>query len=68
MHEKCQELGFVLFDAQVINPHLESLGALTLSHHEYMGRLNKAMRVMTPWSTLPFTLDLEAQGDPFAVF
>jgi hypothetical protein len=33
-----------------------------------MGRLNKAMRVMTPWSTLPFTLDLEAQGDPFAVF
>jgi Leu/Phe-tRNA-protein transferase len=52
----------------VINPHLESLGALTLSHHEYMGRLNKAMRVMTPWSTLPFTLDLEAQGDPFAVF
>lgn len=68
LHEKCRELGFVLFDAQVINPHLESLGALTLSHHEYMGRLNKAMRVMTPWSTLPFTLDLEAQGDPFAVF
>src|ERR1051326_2508097 len=32
MVEQCRSLGFTIFDAQVMNPHLESLGAYPLRH------------------------------------
>ena len=35
MVNKCQELGFQLFDAQIMNPHLASLGAYEISNREY---------------------------------
>jgi leucyl/phenylalanyl-tRNA--protein transferase len=48
--ERCRELGFILFDAQIMNPHLESLGAFEIDHLEYMARLNVALSIETPWS------------------
>jgi len=65
LHDKCRELGFVLFDAQVMNPHLESLGAISLSHHEYMERLEQALEVKTPWSAVPVRGELDELVDPF---
>lgn len=50
MVERCRALGFDIFDAQVMNPHLESMGAIEISHHEYMVMLEKALRKKTPWS------------------
>jgi len=50
MVEKCRELGFTIFDAQIMNPHLRSLGAYEVTHNEYMGMLIKALRDKTAWS------------------
>lgn len=52
--ERCRELGFTIFDAQVMNPHLRSLGAFEVPHEEYMRMLDKAMRQTTPWSAGPW--------------
>lgn len=35
--------GFSLFDAQIINPHLERFGAYTISHAEYLTLLRSAV-------------------------
>ena len=35
--------GFSLLDAQIMNPHLESLGAIEIPHEEYMLRLEHAL-------------------------
>jgi leucyl/phenylalanyl-tRNA---protein transferase len=50
MVEKCRELGFTVFDAQIMNPHLRSLGAYEVSHQRYMDMLEDALRRQTPWS------------------
>ena len=50
MVEKCRELGFEIFDAQVMNPHLESLGAYDIPTDEYIDRLAAAMRKRNAWS------------------
>ncbi|MCU0316257.1 MAG: leucyl/phenylalanyl-tRNA--protein transferase [Fimbriimonadaceae bacterium] len=49
MLEKCRSLGFVLFDAQIMNPHLDSLGAFEVPHALYMRKLRKAMKKKTNW-------------------
>lgn len=53
---KCRALGFTLFDAQIMNPHLSSLGAYEVSHEEYMELLNGALaNVVRPrgiWTNL----------------
>ncbi|NTU96258.1 MAG: leucyl/phenylalanyl-tRNA--protein transferase [Chlorobiaceae bacterium] len=36
--------GYLLLDAQIMNPHLEKLGALEISHEEYMLQLHRAMK------------------------
>lgn len=41
--ERLRACGFVLFDAQVENPHLMSLGAVLISRREYLGRLRAAI-------------------------
>lgn len=46
---RCRELGFVLFDAQVMNPHLESLGAKPMSHRTYLAELKSATTILTSW-------------------
>jgi leucyl/phenylalanyl-tRNA---protein transferase len=50
MVEKCRSLGFTIFDAQVMNPHLESLGAYPMPHAEYVGLLKEALGRATVWS------------------
>jgi leucyl/phenylalanyl-tRNA--protein transferase len=37
--------GFALFDAQVPNPHLMSLGAIEIPRTEFLARLSRALRV-----------------------
>lgn len=36
---------FALLDAQFMTPHLESLGAIEISQHEYLKRLNAALQL-----------------------
>jgi len=48
--ERCRSLGFEIFDAQIMNPHLRSLGAFEVPHVEYMKLLQRARSVSTGWS------------------
>jgi leucyl/phenylalanyl-tRNA---protein transferase len=45
--EKLRAAGFVLFDVQVQNPHLESLGCVEIARTEYLARLAHALHVPT---------------------
>ena len=47
--ERCRELGFVLFDAQLTNPHLETLGMQAIPQSEYLRRFRQALAVKTVW-------------------
>jgi|SRR5579863_4649863 len=47
---QCRMLGFHLVDAQIMNPHLHSLGAYEVPHVEYMRVLSAALRGETDWS------------------
>jgi leucyl/phenylalanyl-tRNA--protein transferase len=42
---KLKESGFALFDVQVQNPHLESLGCVEIPRREYLRRLADALRL-----------------------
>lgn len=53
MVNRCREVGFTIFDAQIMNPHLASLGAFEVPHREYMTMLAKALKQSTPWSAPP---------------
>ncbi len=48
--EKCRELGFTIFDAQIMNPHLNSLGAYEIAGSEYMGMLSEALKHEPVWT------------------
>ncbi|MBC8063685.1 MAG: leucyl/phenylalanyl-tRNA--protein transferase [Chlorobia bacterium] len=48
--EKCRESGFTIFDAQIMNPHLKSLGAYEVSHREYIAMLQKALATSANWT------------------
>gem|GEM_PF-483941 len=50
MVEKCRSLGFTIFDAQIMNPHLKSLGAYPVPHEKYIAMLREALTHSTPWS------------------
>lgn len=50
--EKCRNLGFTLFDAQIMNPHLASLGAYEVPHEDYLVLLKRAIARSTDWSPL----------------
>jgi leucyl/phenylalanyl-tRNA---protein transferase len=47
--DRCRDLGFTMFDAQIMNPHLASLGAYEIAHRSYMARLRVAAGQDTPW-------------------
>lgn len=51
--EKCRELGFTIFDAQIMNPHLESLGAYEIPHAQFMALLQDALERPNQWSRWP---------------
>ena len=41
--ERLRASGFALFDVQVQNPHLESLGVVEIPRAEYLARLRRAL-------------------------
>ena len=47
--EKCREQGFTVFDAQVMNPHLASLGAYEVPAKEFLAMLADALGRDTEW-------------------
>ncbi len=48
--DHCRILGFTLFDAQIMNPHLASLGAFEVTADRDQELLAEALRAETPWS------------------
>jgi leucyl/phenylalanyl-tRNA--protein transferase len=50
MQQKCAELGFEMFDAQLMNPHLERMGAVPMAQTDYRRRLDAALERSTPWT------------------
>lgn len=46
---ECRSQGFEIFDAQVMNPHLESLGAFVVPEDEYEEMLERAVLKKTQW-------------------
>ncbi len=50
MVNRARELGFTIFDAQIMNPHLHSLGAFSIPHAKYLQMLEKALERETVWS------------------
>lgn len=51
--DRCRELGFTLFDAQIMNPHLRSLGAYEVPERAYARMLLDALNRTTSWSVAP---------------
>lgn len=47
--EHCFNLGFALFDAQIMNPHLASLGAYELEDEQFMPLLKQALSQNVSW-------------------
>jgi leucyl/phenylalanyl-tRNA--protein transferase len=47
--DHCRESGFTIFDAQIMNPHLASLGAFEIPHLEYMKLLAGALGRNSCW-------------------
>jgi leucyl/phenylalanyl-tRNA--protein transferase len=47
--ERLRQRGFLLLDAQVPTVHLRSLGAVELARAEFLGLLERALRVRTSW-------------------
>lgn len=43
--ERLREAGYAIFDVQVQNPHLKSLGCVEIPRREYLARLGDALRV-----------------------
>lgn len=50
MVAECRRLGFTVFDAQIMNPHLASLGAFSVPELEFKRLLAEALSRSTPWS------------------
>jgi leucyl/phenylalanyl-tRNA---protein transferase len=50
MIRKTNGLGFQLFDAQIMNLHLESLGAFEIPRAEYLNQLSQVALRQTDWS------------------
>ena len=50
--DRCRELGFTIFDAQIMNPHLRSLGAYETPERAYARLLRDALERTTPWSVV----------------
>lgn len=50
MVEHCRQLGFRIFDAQIMNPHLERMGAVTMSDRQYSKELATCLQERTSWS------------------
>lgn len=49
MVEHCRRSGYQVFDAQIMNPHLDSLGAYEISHRAYMQLVAQYGEEPDPW-------------------
>jgi leucyl/phenylalanyl-tRNA--protein transferase len=49
MVERCRQCGIKVFDAQIMNPHLESLGAFQVSDEAFMCEMRTWREVATEW-------------------
>jgi len=49
MVQKCRDLHFIVFDAQLMNPHLASLGAYEVAHSTYMYLLKECLQRGNAW-------------------
>jgi leucyl/phenylalanyl-tRNA--protein transferase len=47
---RLRERGFILLDVQYVTPHLESLGAIEITRHEYERRLERALALPCTFS------------------
>jgi leucyl/phenylalanyl-tRNA---protein transferase len=47
---RLRDRGFTLLDVQYMTPHLKSLGAVEIPHHEYYRRLQQAIRLRTTFA------------------
>lgn len=52
MVDKCRELGFSLFDAQLTNPHLESLGSYEIPQSQFVKLLRGVLGSANPWDPI----------------
>lgn len=52
--QECARRGFTIFDAQIMNPHLKSLGAFEMPAQEYDALLLKALRDPLKWGSCPY--------------
>ena len=50
---RCRDLRFTIFDAQIMNPHLKSLGAFSMPNAKYQRLLRQALLITTQWSPVP---------------
>ncbi len=48
--KECHRRGFTIFDAQIMNPHLDSLGAYEVPHLAFEIMLSDALKRTTSWS------------------
>ena len=58
--ERLRGAGFTLFDVQVQNPHLESLGCIEIPRREYLARLAGRPPPRLPPAMITAQLDLPA--------
>lgn len=59
MVEKCRELGFTIFDAELMNPHLASVGAVEMTQFEFLNQLEVALQTKNPWDGWAFRNPVE---------
>ncbi|MES1227837.1 MAG: leucyl/phenylalanyl-tRNA--protein transferase [Armatimonadota bacterium] len=50
MVRKCRELGYTIFDAEVTNPHLESLGSYTVPIEQFLQALQDGLSKVISWT------------------
>lgn len=48
--QRLEAMGVVLLDVQYQTPHLKSLGAVEISHEEYLQKLQDALKMSLDWS------------------
>ncbi len=47
--DRAREEGCTLFDGQIMNPHLETLGAYSVPHRSFKTLLRRAIKIKTAW-------------------
>jgi leucyl/phenylalanyl-tRNA--protein transferase len=54
MIDRCRTEGFIMFDAQIMNPHLHRMGAYEIRDRDFERALEPLTRVHTRWGNCPY--------------